>query len=150
MPGTEQEWAGIITHGAKLLHAYSEATVPKITVVVRKDYGGAYIGMCSKSLGADYIMAWPTAEIAVMGAEGACNIIYRREIAGAEDPAAKRAELVGAYEKQFNNPYFAANLGIIDEVIAPRETRKRVVALLEAFKDKVEIRPPKKHNNIPL
>ena len=150
MPGTEQEWAGIITHGAKLLHAYSEATVPKITVVVRKDYGGAYIGMCSKSLGADYIMAWPTAEIAVMGAEGACNIIYRREIAGAEDPAARRGELVGAYEKQFNNPYFAANLGIIDEVIAPRETRKRVVALLEAFKDKMEIRPPKKHNNIPL
>jgi len=150
MPGTEQEWAGIITHGAKLLHAYSEATVPKITVVTRKDYGGAYIGMCSKSLGADYIMAWPTAEIAVMGAEGACNIIYRREIAGAEDPAAKRAELVGAYEKQFNNPYFAADLGIIDEVIAPRETRKRIVVLLEAFKDKMETRPPKKHNNIPL
>jgi acetyl-CoA carboxylase carboxyltransferase component len=150
MPGTEQEWAGIITHGAKLLHAYSEATVPKITVVTRKDYGGSYIGMCAKSLGADYIMAWPTAEIAVMGAEGACNIIYRREIAGADDPAAKRAELVGAYEKQFNNPYFAANLGIIDEVIAPRETRKRVVALLEAFKDKTETRPPKKHNNLPL
>ena len=150
MPGTEQEWAGIISHGAKLLHAYSEATVPKITVVTRKDYGGSYIGMCSKSLGADYIMAWPTAEIAVMGAEGACNIIYRREIAGAEDPATKRAELVGAYEKQFNNPYFAAELGIIDEVIAPRETRKRVAALLEAFKDKTEIRPPKKHNNIPL
>ena len=150
MPGTEQEWAGIISHGAKLLHAYSEATVPKITVVTRKDYGGSYIGMCSKSLGADYIMAWPTAEIAVMGAEGACNIIYRREIAGAEDPATKRAELVGAYETQFNNPYFAAELGIIDEVIAPRETRKRVAALLEAFKDKTEIRPPKKHNNIPL
>ncbi|HPQ44956.1 MAG TPA: acyl-CoA carboxylase subunit beta, partial [Syntrophales bacterium] len=150
MPGTDQEWSGIISHGAKLLHAYSEATVPKITVVTRKDYGGAYIGMCSKSLGADYIMAWPTAEIAVMGAEGACNIIYRREISGADDPAAKRAELVGAYEQQFNNPYFAAQLGIIDEVIAPRETRKRIVALLEAFKDKMETRPSKKHNNIPL
>jgi len=150
MPGTEQEWAGIITHGAKLLHAYSEATVPKITVVTRKDYGGAYIGMCAKSLGADYIMAWPTAQIAVMGAEGACNVIYRREIANADDPAARRAELVGAYEKKFNNPYFAASLGIIDEVISPKETRKRVVALLDAFKDKVETRPRKKHNNIPL
>ena len=150
MPGTDQEWSGIISHGAKLLHAYSEATVPKITVVTRKDYGGAYIGMCSKSLGADYIMAWPTAEIAVMGAEGACNIIYRREISDAEDPTAKRAELVGAYERQFNNPYFAAQLGIIDEVIAPRETRKRIAALLEVFKDKVETRPPKKHTNIPL
>ena len=150
MPGTEQEWAGIITHGAKLLHAYSEATVPKITVVTRKDYGGAYIGMCAKSLGADYIMAWPTAQIAVMGAEGACNVIYRREIANADDPAAKRAELVGAYEKKFSNPYFAASLGIIDEVISPKETRKRVVALLDAFKDKVETRPRKKHNNIPL
>ena len=150
MPGTEQEWAGIITHGAKLLHAYSEATVPKITVVTRKDYGGAYIGMCAKSLGADYIMAWPTAQIAVMGAEGACNVIYRREIANADDPAAKRAELVGTYEKKFNNPYFAASLGIIDEVISPKETRKRVVALLDAFKDKVETRPRKKHNNIPL
>jgi len=150
MPGTEQEWAGIISHGAKLLHVYSEATVPKITVVIRKDYGGSYIGMCAKSLGADYIMAWPTAEIAVMGAEGACNIIYRREINDAEDPAAKRAELVAAYEKQFNNPYFAANLAIIDEIIAPRETRKRIVALLESYRDKTETRPPKKHNNIPL
>ncbi|MBW2631300.1 MAG: acyl-CoA carboxylase subunit beta [Deltaproteobacteria bacterium] len=150
MPGTEQEWAGIITHGAKLLHAYSEATVPKITVDVRKDYGGAYIGMCSKSLGADYVMAWPTAQIAVMGAEGACNIIYRREIAGAEDSEAKRKELVAAYEKKFNNPYFVAELGIVDEIIAPRETRKRVAALLETFKDKVEVRHPKKHNNIPL
>jgi len=150
MPGTQQEWAGIIRHGAKLLHAYSEATVPKITVDVRKDYGGAYIGMCSKSLGADYVMAWPTAQIAVMGAEGACNIVYRREISSAEDPEAKRKELVAAYEKKFNNPYFVAELGIVDEVIAPRETRKRVVTLLETFKDKTETRPPKKHNNIPL
>ncbi len=150
MPGTAQEWAGIISHGAKLLHVYAEATVPKITVVTRKDYGGAYIGMCSKQLGADYVMAWPTAEIAVMGAEGACNIIYRREIAAAEDPAAKRKELVAAYEGQFNNPYFAARMGIIEEVIAPRETRKRVAAILDALKNKTEVRPPRKHNNIPL
>ncbi|MDD5475362.1 MAG: carboxyl transferase domain-containing protein [Syntrophales bacterium] len=150
MPGTKQEWAGIIRHGAKLLHAYSEATVPKITVVTRKDYGGAYIGMCSKNLGADYVMAWPSAEIAVMGAEGACNIIYRREISSAEDPAARRAELVASYEKQFNNPYFAAGMGIIEEIILPRDTRKRVAALLEALKDKTEVRLKKKHNNIPL
>jgi len=136
MPGSHQEWAGIIRHGAKLLHAYSEATVPKITVITRKAYGGAYIGMCSKQLGADYVMAWPTAEIAVMGAEGACNIIYRNEIAGAGDPAARRAELASAYEEKFNNPYFAASLGIIEEIIAPRDTRKKIVALLEALKDK--------------
>ncbi len=150
MPGTRQEWSGIISHGAKLLHAYSEATVPKITVVIRKDYGGAYIGMCSKQLGADYVMAWPTAEIAVMGAEGACNIIYHKEISTAADPDAKRQELITSYEKQFNNPYFSANRGIIDEVIAPRETRKRVAVLLEALKDKTEARPLKKHGNIPL
>ncbi len=150
MPGTNQEWSGIISHGAKLLHAYAEATVPKVTVVTRKDYGGAYIGMCSKYLGADYVMAWPSAEIAVMGAEGACNIVYRREIASAEDPAAKRKELVAAYEAQFNNPYFAAGMGIVDEIIAPRETRKKVIAFLEAYKDKAEVRLPKKHNNIPL
>jgi propionyl-CoA carboxylase beta chain len=150
IPGTQQEWAGIIRHGAKLLHAYSEATVPKINVVTRKAYGGGYNGMCSKALGADYVMAWPSAQIAVMGAEGACNIIYRREIAGAEDPAAKRAELASAYEEQFNNPYFAASLGIVDEIILPRETRKKVVALLDAFQGKAQTRLPKKHNNIPL
>lgn len=150
MPGTAQEWAGIISHGAKLLHAYSEATVPKVTVVTRKDYGGAYIGMCSKQLGADYVMAWPTAEIAVMGAEGACNIIYRKEISGADDPNAKRKELVASYEEEFNNPYFAAKMGIIEEVIAPRETRKRVAAILDALQDKKEVRLAKKHNNIPL
>ncbi len=150
LPGTRQEWAGIITHGAKMLHAYSEATVPKLTLVIRKDYGGAYIGMCSKQLGADYVLAWPSAEIAVMGSEGACNIIYRREISLAEAPAAKRKELAQAYEAQFNNPYFAAGLGIIDEIILPRDTRKRVVFLLESFKDKAEKRLEKKHNNIPL
>lgn len=150
MPGTNQEWAGIIRHGAKLLHAYSEATVPKITVITRKAYGGAYIGMCSKQLGADYVMAWPTAEIAVLGADGACNIIYRSEIAAAADPAAKRNELAAAYEDKFNNPYFAASMGIIEEIIVPRDTRKRIIALLDAFKDKKETRLPKKHNNIPL
>ncbi|MBU2026533.1 MAG: methylmalonyl-CoA carboxyltransferase [Proteobacteria bacterium] len=150
MPGTRQEWSGIISHGAKLLHAYSEATVPKLTVVTRKAYGGAYLGMCSKQLGADYVMAWPTAEIAVMGAEGACNIVYRREISTADDPAARRAELVGAYEGQFNNPYFAASLGVIEEIIRPRDTRKRVAALLATLQDKTEVRLPKKHNNIPL
>jgi propionyl-CoA carboxylase beta chain len=150
MPGTNQEWAGIIRHGAKLLHAYSEATVPKITVITRKAYGGAYIGMCSKQLGADYVMAWPTAEIAVMGAEGACNIVYRNEIAKASDPEAKRQELAAAYEEKFNNPYFAASLGIIDEIIVPGETRRRIIALLDALKDKTESRVSKKHNNIPL
>jgi len=150
IPGTQQEWAGIIRHGAKLLHAYSEATVTKINVVTRKAYGGGYNGMCSKEIGADYVMAWPSAEIAVMGAEGACNIIYRREIAGTKDPAAKRRELADSYEAQFSNPYFAGSLGIVDEIIVPRETRKRVVALLDAFKDKQQMRLPKKHNNIPL
>ncbi|MDO9585545.1 MAG: carboxyl transferase domain-containing protein, partial [Syntrophales bacterium] len=150
MPGTKQEWAGIISHGAKLLHAYSEATVPKITVVIRKDYGGAYIAMCSKQLGADCVLAWPTAEIAVIGAEGACNIIYQREIAQAPDPVAKREELARSYEEQFNNPYFSARMGIIDEIIVPRDTRKRVAVLLDILKEKSELRPPKKHNNIPL
>ncbi len=150
IPGTQQEWSGVIRHGAKLLHAYSEATVTKINVVTRKSYGGGYNAMCSKAVGADYVMAWPSAEIAVMGAEGACNIIYRREIAGAAEPAAKRAELAAAYEEQFNNPYFAATLGIVDEVILPRETRKKVIALLAAFKDKRQTRLVKKHNNIPL
>ncbi|MCF8055002.1 MAG: methylmalonyl-CoA carboxyltransferase [Deltaproteobacteria bacterium] len=150
MPGTQQEWSGIISHGAKLLHAYSEATVPKITVVTRKDYGGAYIGMCSKYLGADYVMAWPSAEIAVMGAEGACNIIYRKEIASAANPEAQRAELIAAYEAQFNNPYFAANMGIIEEILAPRETRMRLAVLLDVYKNKTVKKLKKKHNNIPL
>ena len=150
IPGTQQEWSGVIRHGAKLLHAYSEATVTKINVVTRKSYGGGYNAMCSQAVGADYVMAWPSAEIAVMGAEGACNIVYRREISGAPDPAVKRAELAGAYEVQFNNPYFAASLGIVDEVILPRETRRKVIALLAAFKDKTQTRLVKKHNNIPL
>lgn len=150
MPGTQQEWSGIISHGAKLLHAYSEATVPKLTVITRKAYGGAYLGMCSKQLGADYVAAWPTAEIAVMGAEGACNIVYRRELSEAADRAAKRTTLVRSYEEQFNNPYFAAGLGIIEEILRPRDTRIRIAALLAALSDKTAARPPKKHNNIPL
>ena len=150
MPGSRQEQLGIITHGAKLLHAYSEATVPKLTINIRKAYGGAYIGMCSKQLGADYVMAWPSAEIAVMGAEGACNIVYRQEILNAENPQEKRAELAKSYEDHFNNPYFPAGLGIIDEIIQPRDTRKRVMALLEAFQDKDTVTLKKKHNNIPL
>jgi len=146
LPGVAQEHGGIIRHGAKLLFAYSEATVPKITVITRKAYGGAYIAMCSKPLGADYVMAWPTAEIAVMGAEGACNIIYRKEIQSAADPAAKRKELIAEYEGKFNNPYFASQLGILEEIIRPSETRKRVAMLLSTLKDKAEVRPSKKHN----
>jgi acetyl-CoA carboxylase carboxyltransferase component len=150
LPGTQQEWSGIIRHGAKLLHAYSEATVTKINVVTRKAYGGGYNGMCSKAIGADYVMAWPSAQIAVMGAEGACNIIYRREISRASDQAAKRAELAAAYEAQFNNPYLPASLGIVDEIICPRDTRKRVVSILDAFQDKLQTRLAKKHNNMPM
>jgi acetyl-CoA carboxylase carboxyltransferase component len=150
LPGRDQEWRGIIRHGAKLLWCYSEATVPKITVVTRKDYGGAYIAMCSKHLGADFVMAWPTAEIAVMGAEGATNIIHRKEIKGAEDPAAKRAEKIEEYREQFSNPYVAASRGYVDAVILPRETRPRIIRALEALKDKQENRPWKKHGNIPM
>ncbi len=150
MPGSRQEQLGIISHGAKLLHAYAEATVPKITVIIRKDYGGAYIAMCSKQLGADYVMAWPSAEIAVLGAEAACNIVYRKEILSASDPQAKRLELARAYEEHFSNPYFSASLGIIDEIIFPRETRKKIISLLEVLKNKAYAPIPKKHNNIPL
>jgi acetyl-CoA carboxylase carboxyltransferase component len=150
MPGTRQECAGIMRHGSKLLYSYSEATVPKITVIVRKAYGGAYIGMCSKNLGADYVMAWPSAEIAVMGAEGACSIIYRNEIAGSEDPKGTRKKLITSYEEQFSNPYFAASTGAIDEVIVPRETRKRVAGLLTVLENKSTVGFSKKHSNIPL
>jgi acetyl-CoA carboxylase carboxyltransferase component len=150
MPGTEQEWAGIISHGAKLLYSYSEATVPKITVVIRKAYGGAYIGMCSKNLGADYVMAWPSAEMAVLGAEAACSIIHRREIAEAEDPESKKRELIALYEEEFGNPYAAATIASIDEIIAPKDTRKKIAFLLNAFSNKTENLLPKKHSNIPL
>jgi acetyl-CoA carboxylase carboxyltransferase component len=150
LPGSQQEWGGIIRHGAKLLWCYSEATVPKLLLVTRKDYGGSYLAMCSKDLGADMAFAWPTAEIAVMGAEGAANIIHRKEIKGAEDQAAKRLQKIAEYEALFSNPYQAAQRGYIDAVIAPSETRSRLIDALEAMCSKRELRPPKKHGNIPM
>jgi propionyl-CoA carboxylase beta chain len=150
LPGTEQEWRGIITHGAKLMYAYAEATVPKITVITRKDYGGAYCVMSSKHLRGDINMAYPTAEIAVMGAEGAVNIISRGAIAKAKDPAAERARLTKDYENKFANPYVAAEIGYVDEVIEPATTRKRLIDSLEMLKNKRDFNPPKKHGNIPL
>ncbi len=150
LPGTEQEWRGIITHGAKLMYAYAEATVPKITIITRKAYGGAYDVMSSKHLRGDINMAYPTAEIAVMGAEGAVNIIFRSAINGAKDPAAERTRLTQDYEAKFANPYNAAELGYIDEVIEPATTRKRLIDSLEMLKNKRDSNPPKKHGNIPL
>ncbi len=150
LPGTHQEWNGIIRHGAKLLWCYSEATVPKLTVVTRKDYGGSYIAMSSRHLGADMVFAWPTAEIAVMGAQGAANIIFRKEINSAENPEAKRQEMIQIYEKEFNNPYVAASRGYVDAVIVPSETRKRLIDALEILCTKSESLPPKKHGNIPV
>lgn len=150
MPGTAQEQGGIIRHGAKMLYAYSEATVPKITVILRKAYGGAYIVMGSKELRCDVNLAWPTAEIAVMGPDGAVNVIARRDIAAADDPDAKRQELVADYRERFANPYIAANRGYIDDVIDPRDTRSRVIDALEMLANKVDDMPSKKHGNIPL
>ncbi|OFZ19345.1 MAG: methylmalonyl-CoA carboxyltransferase [Bdellovibrionales bacterium RBG_16_40_8] len=150
LPGTDQEWNGIITHGAKLLYAYAEATVPKITVVTRKAYGGAYCVMSSKHLRGDVNLAYPTAEIAVMGAEGAVNIIFRSEIKKSKQPEAERQRLIKEYEAQFNNPYVAAELGYIDEVIEPAYTRKRIIDSLEMLKNKCDTNPTKKHGNIPL
>jgi len=150
LPGTQQEWDGIIRHGAKLLWVYSEATVPKITVVTRKNYGGSYIAMSSKHLGADMVFAWPSAEIAVMGALGAANIIYRKEISEATDPEQKKAEKIAEYEELFSNPYRAAERGYIDAVITPAQTRLRVIEALEAMQTKVEVLPTKRHGNIPL
>ena len=149
MPGSDQEWGGIIRHGAKLLWCYSEATVPKLLVIVRKDYGGAYIAMSSKHLGADIAFAWPSAEIAVMGAEGASNIIHRKEIQSAEDPAVKRKEKIDEYRELFSNPYCAASRGYIDDVIVPSETRMRLIEALEIMYNKRQTLPPKKHGNIP-
>jgi len=150
MPGVQQEYGGIIRHGAKMLFAYSAATVPKLTVIVRKAYGGAYVAMCSKDLGADRSVAWPTAEIAVMGAEGAAEIVFRVEIAKAEDKKAKRAELVEVYRKTFANPYVAGARRLVDDIIEPAETRKYLAGALEALHTKRELRPPKKHGLIPL
>jgi acetyl-CoA carboxylase carboxyltransferase component len=150
LPGTHQEWNGIIRHGAKLLWCYSEATVPKLTVVTRKDYGGSYIAMSSRHLGADMVFAWPMAEIAVMGAQGAANIIFRKEIDGAEDKVAKRAEMIKIYEDEFNNPYAAASRGYVDAIIKPSDTRARLIDALEILCTKSESLPPKKHGNIPM
>jgi acetyl-CoA carboxylase carboxyltransferase component len=150
MPGITQEHTGIIRHGAKLLYAFAEATVPKITVITRKAYGGAYCVMNPRHLGADMVFAWPTAEIAVMGPEGAVNVIFRRDIDKAEDPVVRKGELVSDYRERFANPYVAASAGFIDNVIEPRETRARLINALEMLRNKQSTLPPKKHGNIPL
>jgi acetyl-CoA carboxylase carboxyltransferase component len=150
LPGTAQEYGGIIRHGAKLLYAFCEATVPKLTVITRKAYGGAYDVMSSKHIGADYNVAWPSAEIAVMGPQGAVNVIFRREIQAAADPAAKTKELVDDYIEKFANPYFAAERGYIDDVIEPQQTRPRLISALNALQTKRVRRPRRKHGNIPL
>jgi propionyl-CoA carboxylase beta chain len=150
LPGTSQEWDGIIRRGAKLIYAYSEATVPKVTVITRKAYGGAYDVMGSKHLGADINLAWPTAQIAVMGAQGAVNILYRREIAASDDPESLRAQRIAEYEDALANPYIAAERGYLDAVIKPSETREAVARALRALRTKRQTLPPKKHGNIPL
>ncbi len=150
LPGRQQEWGGIIRHGAKLLWCYSEATVPKITLITRKDYGGSYLAMCSKDLGADISLAWPTAEIAVMGAEGAANVIFRKEISSAEDPVAKRQEVIDNYRNALYNPYIAASRGYIDGVIMPSESRTRLIEAFDVLASKRQALPPKKHGNIPM
>lgn len=150
LPGTSQEWGGIIKHGAKLLYAYSEATVPRVTVITRKAYGGAYDVMSSRHIRGDMTFAYPTAEIAVMGSDGAVNIISRGQIAQAEDPEAERAKLIEEYKENFANPYKAAELGFVDEVIRPEDTRPRVIAAFEMLDGKRQTNPPKKHGNIPL
>ncbi len=150
LPGSHQEWGGIIRHGAKLLWCYAEATVPKITLITRKAYGGAYIAMCSQGLGADYTLAWPQAEIAVMGAEAAADIIFSKDIKAAEDPTALKQEKIAEYRELLYNPYVAARMGYINAVIQPRETRPKIIAALEALQNKKETRPAKKHGNIPM
>jgi acetyl-CoA carboxylase carboxyltransferase component len=150
LPGTGQEHGGIIRHGAKLLYAYCEATVPKITLVVRKAYGGAYIGMCNKELGADLVFAWPTAQIAVMGAEGAANIVFRKEINNADDPVAKRQEMIEEYTEKFNNPFRAAERAYVDDIIEPNATRAMLITGYDMLASKRQSLPAKKHGNIPL
>ena len=150
LPGTSQEWGGIIRHGAKLLYAFTEATVPKLTVITRKAYGGAYDVMASKHMLADFNFAWPTAEVAVMGPEGAVNIIYRREIAGSPTPEERRAQLIEDYKAHFANPYIAAERGYIDDVIIPHETRPKLIAALQTLQTKRQPGPRRKHGNIPL
>ena len=150
LPGVDQEYGGIIRHGAKLIFAYAEATVPKIAVITRKAYGGAYIVMSSKHLRSDVNFVWPSAEIAVMGAEGAVNIIHRGEISSAEDPDQTRKELVADYQEKFTNPYVAASRGYVDDIIDPSETRPRLIRALEMLQNKRDTLPAKKHGNIPL
>jgi propionyl-CoA carboxylase beta chain len=150
LPGVAQEHGGIIRHGAKIVYAYSEATVPKLTVVTRKAYGGAYIVMSSKYTRADMVFAWPTAEIAVMGAEGAVNILYRKQLKEMEDPEAARARLVAEFREKFAKPYRAAASGHIDDILTPAETRPRLIAALELLRDKQATVPAKKHGNMPL
>ena len=150
LPGIDQEYRGTIRHGAKLLYAFSEATVPKITVVTRKAYGGAYIVMGSKYLGTDVTYAWPSAEIAVMGAEGAVNILFKKQIASSPDPLVERKRLVDEYREKFSSPYHAAMAGYIDDIIEPRETRPKIIASLAALRDKYSSAPPRKHGNIPV
>jgi len=150
LPGVAQEHAGIIRHGAKMLYAYAEATVPKITLITRKSYGGAYLAMNSKDMGADVVLAWPTAAVAVMGAEGAANIIYRREIERSPDPAATRAQKIEEYKKRFDNPYVAAAKGYIDDVVDPKHTRLALIRHLRMLEGKEQSLPFRKHGNIPL
>jgi propionyl-CoA carboxylase beta chain len=150
LPGVAQEHGGIIRHGAKLLYAYSEATVPKVTIITRKAYGGAYVVMSSKYLGTDVTYAWPSAEIAVLGAEGAANILYKRQIETASNPAAERKRLADEYRERFNNPYYAAGTGYVDDIIEPRESRPKIIAALSALRDKYAPAPPRKHGNIPV
>lgn len=150
LPGVSQEQGGIIRHGAKMLFAYSASTVPKITVITRKAYGGSYLAMCSRDLGADMVLAWPTAEIAVMGAEGAVNVLYRKKLAAAEDQLAMREELISEYRDRFASPYMAASHGMITDVILPSQTRAVVSLGLRSTLHKSETRPPKKHGLIPL
>ena len=150
LPGTDKEYGGIIRHGAKMRLAYSEATVPKVTLITRKAYGGAYIGMCSKHLGGDIVLAWPDAEIAVMGAEGAANIIFSREIKAADKPDEKRAEKIAEYQDSMMNPYVAAARGYLDDVILPEETRQRLISSFDTLRGKRVESVSKKHGNIPL
>jgi len=150
MPGTDQEYGGIIRHGAKLLYAYCEATVPRMQVIVRKAYGGAYIVMDSKSIGADFAYAWPSAELAVMGPQGAVEIVYRRELVDSSDPAARRAELVDDYIERYANPYVAAERGYVDAVIDPADTRRVLIRALQLLASKREELPKRKHGNVPL
>ena len=150
LPGIAQEHGGIIRHGAKLLYAYSEATVPKICVITRKAYGGAYVVMSSKYLGTDVTYAWPSAEIAVLGAEGAANILFKKQIENADDPGAERKKLANEYREKFNNPYYAASTGYVDDIIEPRESRPKIIASLSALRDKYAPAPPRKHGNIPV